>query len=354
MSQHFLVIATEYNVLNLVALAALAQPGDRVSVFADAQSRREGWAQRMVEVAGQRGLQAAQLALHNWTAAEMLRAVRTCVGEDPPAGAPCELVFLAIGGRKHDAIVLHEWVRRVAADSGVALRTVSVDRRPLTLRESHMQAGGIAYRRIPLRQLEPRRRVGLDEVLALHGYRRRGGDYVGPEAPLANPDGREGGERFELAVLRCVQQALRGAEAAPLLNQLWWGVEVQSGSVNVAITEFDVLLLGCDGSVIHFECKLGQAAGMQKKTFQMRRIFTPESRIVLCRGISSTAGDTAVQDTLRSLHAQFQTLGSFDTVLLAQPGGGDRPVSATVPSPVDQIRRILHAAWVQAEAGDGA
>lgn len=233
---------------------------------------------------------------------------------------PDTVQLLAFGGRKHDALVLHEVLRRQAQAAGVPLRSVSVDRRPFVLRVSDIKDGGLSYQTKPFAELLREQRVGLDEVLGVHGFQRTKGVRILDNGPISEPpaNGRHG-DPFEWRVCALVRQpvpkGLRG-----MLNELWWGAEIMALGKSQIATEFDVFLLACDAGVVHFECKVGGTGGaqsLQYKVFQMRRAFTPESSLVLCRKVN--CGETLDQysNRIRNLGNQYEGFGSFD--LLVRP-----------------------------------
>lgn len=345
----YIAVATEYNVLNLVALAALADAGDLVVVVADPLAVRRGWHTSLA-----RGIQARQLSvrieeLPSWSTSDMDRIVSGVTRET--AGGPVPITLLAIGGRKHDMLVLHDLLQRHAGllesnRQRPPLRTISIDRQPLMMRESTAGADGVTYRSLPLEDLPWSRRVTLDDVLAVHGYSRRGGTYIGPDDPPPDLKGLRSGRRFEAYVAGLVKRALPES-AAPLLNALWWGVTIVPAGGRNAATEFDVLLLACDASVVHFECKADSAAGMQRKTFQMRRIFTPESQLVLCHGVRGDMDDAELVALRRRICNQYENLGQFELVLMDQFSSPRSRVSESIPSPAGEIARILRGAWAR-------
>ena len=343
----YLTIATDTNVLNLVALAALADAGDEVLLLADARMRKQGSAERLERGLAARGLIVKCHELTQWSLDPMTKAAQAAFA-DWGSGSPTSLEFMAIGGRKHDALVLHELLRQQASACGARLGAVSVDRRPLMLRRStQMTNGQLQYKAVALSALDRDRRVGLDEVLALHGYPRAGGTYVPPGGRMPQVSQPDSGQKFELAVLELVHTFLTSA-TAPYLNELWWGVKVSTPSGRDTATEFDVLLLACDGSVVHFECKTDpkRSTEMQHKAFQMRQIFTPESRFVICHAVHSGMAAEAMDELSDKLLKRYENVGAFDLVLFNQRRRPNLALSERLPAPAAAIRQVLETAWI--------
>lgn len=343
--RRFIAVATEVNVLNLVAVAALGDPEDELLIIADARMKRLGNLERLEASARERRIQVRVRALDDWTLQAMLPAAEDAVA-DWGEGVPREVDVLAIGGRKHDMLVLSDLVRRRAEASLVTFGAFSVDRRPLKMRLSRQEPGEeLRYVAVPLSKLDHPRRLTLDEVLSIHGYRRHGGVFVPPNGPLPPARGLDSGKRFEVAVLRLVRSFL-SSDTGPFVSQLWWGVPVLTPSGHATATEFDVLLLACDGSVVHFECKTARAAGMQHKVFQLRQIFTPESRFVICHAVHSGMTDDEMLRLRADLLMQYENVDDFELLLFNPQADPCLPLGAGLPSPADEVRRILNTAWV--------
>lgn len=349
----FIAIATFSSLLDVVALRALAAPGDRVRVLTDPYARSEGHAQRLLQTLRRLDLDVQEARLADWSAYALADALRPEVvsGDPTQAGQP-EVWLMLIAGRTHDWALVQAILSGPLPGTGALVRGISVDRRPLGIRVSNLSnpLAPDGHRQIDLAALRPDRRLSLDDVLAARGYERRYGFNVGLDAnaPLPGPRPGMSGDRFELFLLKAVRSALAQPDLRPYVNELWWGVELLEQGKAQALTEFDVLVLACDGSVVHFECKMGPAAGMQRKVFQMRRTFTTESQIALCRKVDRNVRAETLAAKRRSLHEQFHNLGSFGLVL-ADPSIG--PHAAMVggdPSVLAQVTAILRKAWLPA------
>lgn len=354
--QRFVAVATEYNVLNLVAVKALAGPDDEVFVLTDAYARSRDWHTRLA--AAIRALPEAPAVQHvriNGASTEALEAAsKKATGACEPARTPERVHLLAIGGRKHDMLLLQEMLRRHCDQVRATLHTISIDRRPFRLRVSCLGADELRTDEIELGRLEPARRVRLDEVLALHGYRRnpKMGRCIedGTRSLATLPRPQNDGEAFELGAVRFVRDHLP-AELRPLVTEIWWSTEIRPSGGDQAATEFDVLLLACDGSAVHIECKGGAVQGLQRKVFQMRRAFTPESSIILCREVSVDAPRPSFRDRRRSVLAAYANLGAFGIIQLDPRADPTQHLSPEVQSPARELASILRSTWLPPAAG---
>jgi hypothetical protein len=144
-----------------------------------------------------------------------------------------------------------------------------------------------------------------------------------------------------------VHQFLTDATGS-LLNELWWGVKVRTPSGRNLATEFDVLLLACDGSVVHFECKTDKerSAEMQHKAFQLRRIFTPESRFIICHAVHGGMSADEMLALRDKLLNDYENVGDFDLVLFNQRRRPTVALSHKLPAPAAAIRRVLEKSWI--------
>ena len=169
--KRFIAIATEVNVLNLVALRALAASGDDVHIIEDAQACRHGLGQRLRDVIRSgTGLQVVLHSLDQWRLEDIAEAAGRVIGA--PGDTPIELHLILIGGAKHDALLLHDALRAGADAAGLPVLVHSVRREPFRLMTSGNGANGAFMKEAPLAGLDGKRTVQLDEVLALHGYVR--------------------------------------------------------------------------------------------------------------------------------------------------------------------------------------
>lgn len=354
--QRFVAMATEYNVLNLVAVKALASSDDEVFVLADAHARSRDWHTRLAVAI--RALPEAPTVYHvriNGASTNALEAAsKKATDACERTRTPERVHLLAIGGRKHDMLLLQEMLRRRCDPIGTTLHTISIDRRPFRLRVSCLGAHELRTDEIELGRLEPARRVRLDEVLALHGYRRNPtmGCCIedGTRSLATLPSPRNDGVAFELGAVRFVRDHLP-ADLRPLVTEIWWSTEIRPSGGDQVATEFDVLLLACDGSAVHIECKGGAVQGLQRKVFQMRRAFTPESSIILCREVSATDPRSSFLDRRRNVLAAYANLGAFGIIQLDPRANPSKRLSPEVQSPAQELASILRSTWLPPAEG---
>ncbi len=351
----FIAIATEFNVLNCVALFALAERGDSVAVLADPHAKRLEYAARLHRVLSGRGLRPRVIDLADWSLDSIHGTARLCLPANAGATEIDEIVMLAIGGRKHDFMVLQDVVRLAAQSRGVRTRTVSVARGPASLRSSGVDGGVAFYETTDLADLRPEKAVTLDEVLQAHGFRRCSKGTIGtkadfdrtlPDSPArGGPSENMAGPDFERRLLRIAQRSMV-PPLRLLVSEVWFNVAIEpANSVAQISTELDVLLLLRDGSAMHFECKTGRsgsAKNLQSKLFQLRRAFTPRSAMVLCKQ-SAARTPQACEAIIADLRRQYDQLGQFDVLVCMADRPDNEPLTCTIPSPIDQFRAIAFA-----------
>ena len=344
----FLAIATDSSLLDVVALRALAGGDDQVLVITDAYARERGQARRFMASLQRLSLIAREVVVQDWNPATidaaMQEAVKPALGAE---GRPEDVQLLLIAGRTHDWALLQAVLTKLLKKVGIPLRGISVDRRPPCIRISNLTdpLASDGNQRIYLADLPAEKRLGLEDVLAVRGYARTRGSKVEPQGRLPAGTIAGSGDGFETYVLSAVRKALTSSPLGRYVTEIWSGVEVTEAGAKVILTEFDALLLACDGSVVHFECKVGKASDMQKKVFQMRRIFTTESQIALCRNLLNSPTAQQVADTRRTLKHQFENLGHFGLVLASTNLPHDMPVQDGEPSVLQGIVTVLEKAW---------
>ena len=319
----FFVLATEFNVLNHVAVLAGADRNALIYLVQDPLAQSRGFGERLQRVLGQRRYTVNLLTLDDASVASFQACVAQAV---QPLQTGTDFV-LAIGGRKRDSIVLLEVVRKQALAQQRSLTVVTVAERPAGIELLALDgAQGLHATIFSLNNLDAVRTIDLDEILALNGYERTPTlpgvrCYFGKRLPnLKIPiDQAKAGDALELHALRLVHQHLGEAQRAQVA-QLWFGVEIRvCGSTTVG-PEFDILLVLRDGRGIHFECKSGYsggAKGLQAKVFQLRSAMTPHSGLVICRQYPSAVAATR---GTQAMARQYGHLGKFG-VFNAQANG---------------------------------
>lgn len=139
----FIAVATEINVLTLVALCALAQSGDQLLIVDDPHSLAQAWGERLQDAARSfmDSARIRRITINDWRPSALIEITETALSEKWPGGAPRVMHQLLIGGRKHPALLLHELMLGRCGPT-LPLRVHSVERRPFRLECSVRGQGG--------------------------------------------------------------------------------------------------------------------------------------------------------------------------------------------------------------------
>ena len=327
--KRFVAVATETNVLNLVAVLALADANDEVVVLQDHRAREARQGERLKSVLADRG-HTTLIVDVDGASPEALQAALAAGGRLAQHDTGTD-DLLAIGGRKRDTLMLAELLRRQARQSGRTWQVISIGEKPACVEWLKLDdPAGVLAGSVALHELPGEKCVRLDDVLRLHDYVRspvKPGTRLVFAAPFSlRPPSQSGqtqhGDALEHLVAHLVHAHL-ATELRQQVAEIWFGVEMRHGGATLAASEFDVLLLLRDGRGIHFECKSGGTGGakaLQAKMFQLRRALTPHSGFVLCRQAPSKNGNRAqlhdIQSTRAALARTYQHLGNFGVWLI--------------------------------------
>jgi len=346
MSKKFIAVATDTNILNLVALMALANPQDKLLILQDKDASIRHLGERLKHEMHQKlvGVQLHQLPDRS------IQAFRTAV-ESTTQPSFGKVVFLNIGGRKRESLLIYHVLKKQASLYGLKLRVITIGDSPPSIESLEFDPSTEALTETirPLSSVESRRTLTLDQIVRLHGFERnphKPGNLIRNQADVdrvsllvndVNPANARG-EQFEVLALRKLQQNLKSV-LGNAFSELYFNVGIREAGANTAATDFDLLVLMRDGRAVYFECKSGSSGGrkdLQARTSILRSAFTPRSAMVLCKGAGNDPANLHNQ-----LKRSFQNIGRFGVWLIDDR----RPAQWHI----EGLRRALREAGVALE-----
>ncbi len=310
-----LVISSTNNVFNLVSLLARADRANPVLIFADPDSRSSGHDQRLEAALRQRGYHRTRtIPIADWKPGTLEKALAAGLAW---AGAVEACDFHAIGGRKHDAILL----RDLAIRRFPSLETISVHQRPPAIIVSRLAGEAPGHEVRALSQVAEERLLQLSEILTVHGYRLASGEALKPEHDV-KVSGINPGQQFEAWVAKLVCTCLR---EDPSLNGLvagvWRNVKLAMPGSKDVVLELDNLLLLRDGAALHLECKSGDVGNLksiQSQVLLFKQAFSERSHFAVCRDLRAVRPE-AWEQSIRDMRRIFAR--APDISVMAVHGG---------------------------------
>jgi len=192
-----------------------------------------------------------------------------------------------------------------------------------------------------VRWMTPARRaalLGSSRMLFEAALKRlRAGELEPPKASL--------GFSFERAVIRRVHEFLE-ARAGGVVREAWAGVRVaRIGSPTDADAELDVVLVLCNGILVHLECKTWKVErkDLQSRVLGLRAAGSSLARMVLCSPLPTDFHAERWFPHYHHLRRRVREDWGMEHLALGLPGQPgtypcpDQPDAAPLPSPEFEV-----------------
>ncbi len=275
MQKKFIAVATDTNILNLVALMALVNPQDELLILQDADASARHLGERLAQ---EMRTMLAAVRLYELPD-RSIDSFRAAVDSKTKLRV-AEVVFLNIGGRKRESLLVYDILKKQAMVHQHKLRVITIGDSPPSIESLEFEPGADALTETiqPLSSIESKRTLTLDQIVRLHGFERnpaKPGDLIRNQSDVhralrslnnANPANARG-EQFEVLSLKKLQENLKSV-LGDAVSELYFNVGIREYGSNAAATDFDILILMRDGRAVYFECKSGSSGG--RKDLQAR------------------------------------------------------------------------------------